>query len=553
MSLYEKHQSFINKALEAIHNRTFYAAFPEHPKAYGEDGFTQGKILFEALCGKKFERLSAKGISSWHGEEVSPYTQDSLNIQYPIYDFDVTINNAKQALRLWKKITPQERAGILVETLERIKTHFFEIAYATMHTTGQSFMMSFQASGPHSLDRALEPVALGLHELTRFPNEVVWEKPMGKFSVKLEKNFAAVPKGISLVIGCSTFPVWNTLPGVFASLITGNPVIIKPHPKAVLPIAICVADIQDVLRENDIDETLVQLACDSSELPITKKYCEHSDVKLIDYTGNSTFGNYIEQLQVQGKTVFTEKAGVNSVILDSVKNIDEVTSNLAFALSLYSGQMCTAPQNIFIPESGVKADDKTYSYEEVVEKLKAQLSGISNNPKMGVGVLGAIQNENTLKRVEKIADLKAQMALTSSAIRSEEFPKTRTVSPTLLEVKADDHHIYSTELFGPIAICIKTKNTDESLQLARSLAAQHGAITCAAYSTDIGTLNKIGETMQEVFVPVTFNLTGPIWVNQHAAFSDFHVTGGNAAGNASFTNPEFVQKRFVWVGHRKMV
>jgi phenylacetic acid degradation protein paaN len=553
MSLYEKHKAFIDKALEAIHNRTFYAAYPEHPKAYGEEGFAQGKVVFEAMCGKKFEGLSDKNVNGWIGEEVSPYTQEALNIQYPLYEFEATITAAKAAMQAWKKINPQERAGILVETLERIKTHFFEIAYATMHTTGQSFMMSFQASGPHSLDRALEPVALGLHELTRFPGQVLWEKPMGKFSVKLEKTFTAVPKGISLVIGCSTFPVWNTLPGVYASLIAGNSVIIKPHPKAVLPIAICVADMQSVLIANGIDPSLIQLACDSSTQPITKKYCEHIDIKLIDYTGNSTFGNYIESLQIQGKTVFTEKAGVNSVILDSVKNIDDVIGNLAFSLSLYSGQMCTAPQNIFIPEHGVKADDKVYTYDEVVEKLKAQLSGISNNPKMGVGVLGAIQNENTLKRVEKIVELKAQIALSSSNLVSEEFPKTRTVSPTLLEVKADDHHIYSSELFGPIAICIKTKNTDESLQLARSLAAEHGAITCAAYSTYTETLNKIGETMQEVFVPVTFNLSGPIWVNQHAAFSDFHVTGGNAAGNASFTNPEFVQKRFVWVGNRKMV
>ena len=59
--------------------------------------------------------------------------------------------------------------------------------------------------------------------------------------------------------------------------------------------------------------------------------------------------------------------------------------------------------------------------------------------------------------------------------------------------------------------------------------------------------------MEEVFTPVSFNLTGYFWVNQHAAFSDFHVTGGNPAGNASFTDANFVNQRFVWVGHREMV
>jgi hypothetical protein len=56
--------------------------------------------------------------------------------------------------------------------------------------------------------------------------------------------------------------------------------------------------------------------------------------------------------------------------------------------------------------------------------------------------------------------------------------------------------------------------------------------------------------MNQAFVPVSFNFTGAAFVNQHAAFSDFHVTGGNAAGNASFTDSGFISKRFIWVGNR---
>mgnify|MGYP000406532731 FL=1 len=59
--------------------------------------------------------------------------------------------------------------------------------------------------------------------------------------------------------------------------------------------------------------------------------------------------------------------------------------------------------------------------------------------------------------------------------------------------------------------------------------------------------------MEQVFTPVTFNLKGNFWINQHAAFSDFHGTSGNAAGNASFADANFVNRRFVWVGHREMV
>src|SRR5690606_11512538 len=106
-----------------------------------------------------------------------------------------------------------------------------------------------QASGPHANDRALEAIAMGYQQLQHFPEKLNWEKPMGKFSIRLEKSLKAIPKGLGVVIGCSTFPVWNSLPGMYADLVTGNPVIVKPHPKAVLPIAIAVAVIQQVLEE----------------------------------------------------------------------------------------------------------------------------------------------------------------------------------------------------------------------------------------------------------------------------------------------------------------
>jgi hypothetical protein len=67
---------------------------------------------------------------------------------------------------------------------------------------------------------------------------------MGKFNLVLNKSFKAISKGIGLVIGCSTFPTWNTLPGLYANLITGNTVIVKPHPGAIMPIAIVVAELQ---------------------------------------------------------------------------------------------------------------------------------------------------------------------------------------------------------------------------------------------------------------------------------------------------------------------
>ncbi|WP_066833475.1 phenylacetic acid degradation protein PaaN [Rufibacter ruber] len=551
--LVTKHKTVLDRAVQAIHERTFFSQYPENPSPaiYGEGADQAGLEAYKQLTGKHFNELQQGEPAGWVGQEESPYEQAPIGVSYPYYPVETLVKNGQNTFDTWRKVTPAQRAALLIETLERVKSRYFEIAHATMHTTGQAFMMSFQASGPHAADRALEAVAAGYEEQTRFPEQQVWEKPMGKYSLKLQKSWKPVPKGLALVIGCSTFPTWNTVPGMYASLVTGNPVLVKPHPKAVLPIAIVVAEVQKVLAECGLDPAICQLAVDPAEKLITKELAEHPLVKIIDYTGGSAFGNYLESLAK--KTVFTEKAGVNSVILDSVEDLDKVMQNLAFSLTLYSGQMCTAPQNFFIPEGGITVAGVQVPYEEVVAKLGEAVTQVVNNPKAGPHVLGAIQNQVTQQRVKELSSLKGRSLLDTCEISNPSFEKARICTPVLYEVNSEDREVYSQELFGPIALVIKTKNTQESVALAKEMALEHGAISCGAYTTDQEMKELIMDQMGLAGTPVSFNLTGGIFLNQNASFSDFHVTGGNPAGNASFTNPEFVIKRFTWVGFREPV
>lgn len=545
----EAYQQILDNAIKANRERKFFAQYPEHPIAYGEEAPKAGLEAYQAQLGHQFTTLHQGEPEKWIGEEESPYTREALGVTYPTYSVDTLVQNAAATRKAWKNASIADRAEVLIDSLERIKDRFYEIAYATMHTTGQSFVMSFQASGPHANDRALEAIAMAYEEQNRFPARQNWVKPMGKFDLEVQKIYKAVPKGIGLVVGCSTFPIWNSVPGIYASLATGNPVIVKPHPKSVYPIAIVVAELQAALADKGFDPKTVQLAVDHSENLITKELAEHPKVKLIDYTGGTAFGDYLEGLP--NKEVFTEKAGVNSVILDSAEDLDKVFQNLAFAVSLYSGQMCTAPQNFFIPASGVKVGDEVVSYTEVVQKLRDAIDGFVNHPKMGWSTLGAIQNDTTLARAESLKDLNGELILGPGQVDNPEFANARMCTPSIVEATPDSDMIRD-ELFGPILLVIKTKDTEESIALASELAATKGAISCAAYTTDAATEAAIYEAMEDAAVSVAMNLTGFIWVNQNAAFSDFHVSGGNPAGNASFTNPAYVNRRFVWLSHKKV-
>lgn len=555
-SLYSKHQDTLQAAVNAIHERTFYAKYLEAPskRVYGENAMAEGLEAYKNQVGQNFE-LRQDADTPVTAAETSPYTQEAQNIAYPAFsDPQKYIAQAQRGYDDWRRADVYTRAGILTESLEAISRRFFELCFATMHTTGQGFMMAFQASGPHSNDRALEAIAMGLHEQTRFPEETKWVKPAGrdrdgnKLFTHLTKQFRNVPIGVSLAIGCSTFPVWNTAPGIYASLVTGNPVIVKPHPTSVYPIALVVQELQVALQANGFDAGLVQLAVDTPDKLITKDLAESPAVKLIDYTGGNAFGDYIESLP--GKRTFTEKAGINSIVLHSTDNVKATFQNIAFSLSLYSGQMCTCPQNIFIPKDGIDTPDGRMSYEDTVATLAKSVKKLVTHEKMGPGTLGAIQNSATYDRVKAAQTSGFKVVLESLDINNPEFPDARIATPTIMEVPADQTEALATEMFGPIVYVIPVDDYKHGVQIARQLATEHGALTFASWCVDEAAQNYMIDEMTQSYTSVSFNYTGPIWANQSAGFSDFHVTGGNPAGNASLTDPEYVLNRFEIVGVR---
>jgi phenylacetic acid degradation protein paaN len=542
-ALFEKHRPTLDAALAAITRRNYWSAYPEAPsgKIYGENTNAEAKARFEVQLNKPFE-LDQPGSSGKVGGEISPYGF-GLGITYPKADPDKLIAAAKAAMPAWRKAGVACRVGVCLEILQRINKASFDIAYAAMHTTGQAFVMAFQAAGPHAQDRGLEAVAYAYAEMTRTPAHARWEKPQGKGDpIRLDKTFTIVPRGIGLVIGVSTFPTWNGYPAIFADLATGNPVIVKPHPAAILPLAVTVRIARETLKEFGYDPNLVTLAADDAAAPITQTLATRPEVALIDYTGSPVFGDWLEKNARQA-TLFAEKAGVNWVAIDSTVDFKGLANNLAFSLSLYSGQMCTTPQNIFIPKDGIQTESGKLSFDDVAKGIAAATDKLLGDPARAVEFLGAIQNKAALGRIDTAAK-QGEVVLASKALTHPLFKDATVRTPLIVKVDGGREDIYGQEMFGPIAYVIATQSTADSLARAAKITQAKGAITAALYSTDAKVIEQGMDTAAEAGVALSINLTGGIFVNQSAAFSDYHASGCNPAANASLTDSAFVAPRF---------
>ncbi|MCH0538697.1 phenylacetic acid degradation protein PaaN [Streptomyces sp. MUM 203J] len=545
--LAERHRPTLDQALEAIRTRAYWSPHPEHPKAYGENGSlsaSDGLAAHQATLGSRIE-LDQPGTDGWTGGEVSPYGP-ALGVEYPHADVDVLLPAMRAGMAAWRDAGAETRALVCLEILARISARTHEFAHAVMHTSGQAFMMAFQAGGPHAQDRGMEAVAYAYAEQTRTPGEAEWSKPQGKRDpLELRKAFTPVGRGIALMVGCNTFPTWNGYPGLFASLATGNAVLVKPHPRAVLPLALTVRVARDVLAEAGFDPNLVALAVERPGEGIAKTLAVRPEIRIIDYTGSTSFGDWLEQNARQAQ-VYTEKAGVNTVVVDSTDDYKGMLSNLAFSLSLYSGQMCTTPQNLLIPREGISTDAGHKSYDEVVTDLAAAVDGLLGDDARANALLGALVNPDVKARLEAAAGL-GEVALASREIVNPDFPDAVVRTPLMVKLdgsKPDSEAAYMAECFGPVSFAVSVDSTDDALELLRRTVREKGAMTVGAYTASADVERAVEEVCLEESAQLSLNLTGGVYVNQTAAFSDFHGSGGNPAANAALCDSAFVANRF---------
>jgi phenylacetic acid degradation protein paaN len=272
-------------------------------------------------------------------------------------------------------------------------------------------------------------------------------------------------------------------------------------------------------------------------------------VRIVDFTGSSEFGNWLEANARQA-VVYTEKSGLNTVIVDSTGDYRGMLRNLAFSLSLYSGQMCTTPQNLLVPEGGIETDAGHRSVAEFTADLGAAVDKLLADPARAAGTLGAIVNDGVLARLTEAGGLPG-VAYPSREIHDEAWPDATIRTPVIARLDAADEKVYTRECFGPVSFVITTASTRRSLELFVETVRHHGALTASVYSTSPDVLDAAREAALDAGVHLSENLTGGVFVNQTAAFSDLHGSAANPAATGSLTDDWFVTGRFVTLQSRR--
>lgn len=546
----DRHRARLDAAVAAWRSREAFTPFVESPsrRHHPEGAHADGRAAFESHLGEPFD-LDLPGHPHPAGDgrvgaETSPYTGEPLGITYPRPAVDPLFAAIRAAWDPWRLAPPERRVGVCLEILDRWAHASFENAYATMHTAGQGFMLAFAGSGASALDRGLEGLTAAWVAMQQMPREATYTRRFGGAPVTLHKRYRLMPVGVAIVLSCGSYPAWNAWPAVLANLATGNPVVLKPHPDCILPMAIGVRIGRAALAEAGFDPDLLTLAPDTWQTPIAKALLAHRDAAIVDFTGGQGFGSWIEH-NCPRLQVYTETAGCNAVVLESVVALDPVLDALAYGLCLFSAQMCTAPQNIWMPADGVRTAEGRVPYHAVIERLVAKIDALVADPKRAAGICGAIHSPKTLTEMAALEVAAGGRLLRHGAgYAHPEFPAARTATPLLVGLEAADRDLCQREHFGPMAFVIRAADREAALAGATADARRFGAIASYAYTTDVEWRARLEDAFALAGASLGINLVGQRPINFTAAFSDYHVTGLNPAGTACLTDPAFVSRRF---------
>ena len=544
----------LDQAVRACRTREHFSPFPDRP---GRNPGTQAAIdaaeeAFHARLGTEVVLTQPADAGLTATDEASPYSRSSLGISYPHSRPDALFAAAEQAGRAWRQVAPEVRVDRCLDIVVALHERWFDLAHANQHTTGQSFSMSCIGSGTNALDRGIEAVAYASEAMRRVPREGRYVKHFGDTPVRLAKRYQIRPRGTAVVITCASFPTWNAYPAILANLATGNPVIVKPHPTSILTMALAVEVAQRVLADAGHPPELVQLAVDTVDEPVTKQLITHPGCRIVDFTGSPAFGAWIEA-NAHPARVYTETAGVNAVVLHSVADLEATAAAIATSLNLFTAQMCTSVQNLYLPADGIDTPDGRVPVDEVLATLRDAVDAIALSPKRAAGVLGAVQSPGTVPEVERWQAAGQRLAAeghdvevvrAAGSYAHPAFAGARTLTPAMLSVTPAERELFGEERFGPISFAVRCADGDDALEQAITDVAAKGSIASHLYTTDADYQQRAIDAFLDAGASLSVNLTGPMPLNFAAAYSDYHVTGLNPAGSACLTDEAFIAGRF---------
>ena len=250
------------------------------------------------------------------------------------------------------------------------------------------------------------------------------------------------PKGVCLIISPWNFPVNLSLGPLISAVAAGNSAIIKPSEYTPHSSAVIRKIVNHVFSPDEVEvvEGGVETSAELLALPFNH----------IFFTGSPQVGKVVMKAAAEHlASVTLELGGKSPVIIDETAHIRQAARRLAWGKFMNSGQICIAPDYVFVHRS------KTESF---VEELKQVLQEFYGNNALVSESYCSIVNGKHADRVhtylEDAVEKGAQVAFGGKK-------EGERIGPTILTNVPVDSKIMREEIFGPLLPVLSYDDPEE--------------------------------------------------------------------------------------------
>ncbi|MFI6699728.1 aldehyde dehydrogenase (NADP(+)) [Streptomyces sp. NPDC050509] len=268
-----------------------------------------------------------------------------------------------------------------------------------------------------------------------------------------------VPLGPVLVFAASNFPfAFSVVGGDTASaLAAGCSVVVKAHPGHPELSRLTAATARAALDATGAPADLLQLV--EGEQAGVDAVRDHR-IKAVGFTGSTRGGRYLfDQASARPDPIpfYGELGSTNPVIVTPAgwtERSEEIAAGFAASLTLGSGQFCTQPGVVFVPDADADA---------FLAALPAVSAGPMLNERIGEGYTQSLEALSSRDGVEVARR-------TPGGAGEPDVVLLRTTA----EVVRSDPSLIATEVFGPASLLVAYRSPDE---VEAALAGFEGTLT----------------------------------------------------------------------------
>ena len=440
-------------------------------------------------------------------------------------DVDAAVAAANRAFHDWRLVPAPQRGEILYRVGVLLRQRKEDIARTMTREMGK-ILKETRGDVQEAIDTAFYTAGEG----RRLFGQTTPSELPDKFALSVR-----MPIGVCALITPWNFPIAIPAWKLFPALLCGNTVVLKPAEDTPLT----AVKLFEVLEEAGVPAGVANLVHGSGETA-GAALVQHSDVKLVSFTGSTQVGKEIAATCGQSlKRVSLELGGKNAEIVMDDADLQLALDGVIWGAFGTTGQRCTATSRLILHRA-IKNDFAGMVVARA-EKIKIG-SGLDETVEMGPLINEAARQK--VHRYIQIGKEEGARLLTGGTICEEkDWVDGYFYRPTVFDQVTSAMRIAQEEIFGPVLSIIEVRSFEEAIAALNS--TRYG-LSSSIYTRDVG---RAFRALRDIEAGITY-INGPtIGAEVHLPFGGVKETGNGHREAGTTVYDIFTEWKSVYIDY----